>query len=150
MASDYRFSSPLIARLLGLFLAGIGLAILVLTAVVAVFDLPLVVLTVAVILAVGAVVVVGLLVIGNPAVVRLDEDGYRIRLIRGAGVKRARWAEVRDVVATTVADERCIVLRLMDGRTTVLPVRALAGSPDGFVRDLQKHLDTGHGYRRIG
>ncbi|HZJ07274.1 MAG TPA: hypothetical protein VFD59_17650 [Nocardioidaceae bacterium] len=82
--------------------------------------------------------------------VHLDEVGYRIRLIRGTGVKQARWRAVEDVVATTVLNEPCVVLRLRDGRTTTVPVRALAGSPAAFVEDLRAHLNTGHGYRRIG
>ncbi len=42
-----------------------------------------------------------------------------------------------------------MVLRLRDGRTTTIPVDVLSGSADGFVRDLQDHLDRGHGYRPV-
>ena len=82
-------------------------------------------------------------------VVRLDEGGYRVRSVRGAGVREARWKDVEDVTAPTVRGQRCVVLRLRDGRTTTIPVDVLAGSPDAFVRDLQEHLDAGHGYRRL-
>jgi hypothetical protein len=82
-------------------------------------------------------------------VVRLDDAGYRVRLVRGAGVKQARWTDVEDVVATTVGGERCVVLRLRNGGTTTIPVRLLGASPDAFVKDLQGHLNRGHGYRRI-
>jgi hypothetical protein len=57
---------------------------------------------------------------------------------------------VEDAVATTVAGERCVVLRLRDGRTSTVPVGALAGSAAELVQDLQAHLDRGHGYRRLG
>jgi hypothetical protein len=30
-----------------------------------------------------------------------------------------------------------------------MPVDVLAGSADAFVRDLQQHLNRGHGYRRL-
>ena len=150
VASDYRISQALIARLMGILLAGLGIAICALTAAVGVFKLPVVVLTVGVGVALAAILVAGLLLTRKSAVVRLDENGYRVRLIRGAGVKQACWRDVDDVVATTVANERCVVLRLRDGRTTIVPVRVLGGSPEMFVKDLQSHLDKGHGYRRIG
>ncbi len=37
-------------------------------------------------------------------VVRLDEHGYRVRFVRGAGVTPGRWKDVEDVVATTVEE----------------------------------------------
>lgn len=135
--------------MLGFFLAALGVAVFLLTVAVAVFSLPTTVLTIGVVLAVVAILVVGLAVTRRAFVVRLEDGGYRIRFIRGAGVMQARWRDVEDVVATTVAGERCIVIRLRDGGTTTLPVRALAGDTDTFVRDLQEHLNQGHGYRRI-
>lgn len=134
---------------MGFFLAGLGVAVFLLTATVGLFSLPLEVLTVGVVVAVLAVVVVGFLLTRRSFVVRLDDAGYQVRFIRGAGVKQARWKDVEDVVATTVGGERCVVLRLRDGRTTTLPVRVLAGNPDDFVKDLQDHLNRGHGYRRL-
>ncbi len=135
--------------MLGFFLAALGVVVLVLTLVVALLSLPTAVLTTGVLVAVLALLVAGFLVTRRSFVVRLDEAGYQVRFIRGAGVKQARWKDVEDVVATTVSAERCVVLRLRDGRTTTLPVRALAGNPDDFVKDLQAHLNKGHGYRRI-
>ncbi len=148
MASEYRLSGPLLARLLGFFLAGLGLAVLALAVAGGVLGLPAVI-TGGVVLAAVAIVVAGFLLTRRSAVVRLDEDGYHVRLVRGAGVRSARWREVEDVVATEVANEWCLVLRLRDGRTTVVPMRVLAGSPDALLKDLQSHLDRGHGYRRI-
>ena len=60
---------------------------------------------------------------------------------------RRRWKDVEDVTAPTVEGQRCVVLRLRDGRTTTIPVDVLAGAADAFVQDLQQHLDRGHGYR---
>lgn len=148
--SDYRFAPQLVARLMGFFLAGVGSLVFLVTAAVAAFSLPVTVLTVTVVLAVVAVFAGGWLFTRRLTVVRLDERGYQVRLVRGAGVAQARWTDVEDVVATTVQEERCVVLRLRDGRTTTVPVRVLAGDADDFVRDLQRHLDKGHGYRRLG
>jgi hypothetical protein len=149
VASDYRLSQPLIARLMGIALAVLGLLVLVLTLLVGLLRLPTGVLGAGLVLAVAALLVVGFLLLRGTPVVRLDDTGYRVRFVRGAGVTRARWADVEDVVATTMEGERCVVLRLRDGRTTTVPVGVLAGSTDAFVRDLQEHLDKGHGYRRI-
>lgn len=151
MSSNYRFAGSFIVRLVGLAVAGLGLLVLLLT-----------VLVVAVVRrdVGGAGVVVGLAValllglcavaaVRRAVVVRLDDSGYQVRLVRGAGVHRAGWKEVDDVAATTVAGDRCVVLRLRDGRTTTIPVDVLAGSSDDFVRDLQQHLNRGHGYRPL-
>lgn len=149
VVSDYRFSQPLIARLMGFFLAGLGVVTFLLTVSVAVFALPILVLSIGIVFVVVAIFVTGLLLTRKAVVVRLAEDGYQVRLVRGAGVKQARWKDVEDVVATTVAGEKCVVLRLRDGRTTAVPVRVLAADPTAFVKDLQEHLNAGHGHRRI-
>jgi hypothetical protein len=135
--------------MLGVFLAALGAVVVALTAVVAVFSLPIAVLSAGVVLAVLAVLVAGFVGTRRSFVLRLEDAGYQVRHIRGAGVRQARWKDVEDVVATTVTGERYVVLRLRDGRTTTLPVRALSGSADDLVRDLQGHLNRGHGYRRI-
>jgi hypothetical protein len=145
--SDYRFSQPLLVRVMGVFLVLLGVAVFLLAAVVGLFSLPLAVLSVGVVLAVAAIFVVGFLLTRKAWVVRLAEAGYQVRFVRGAGVKQARWKDVEDVVASTVAGEDCVVLRLRDGRTTTIPVRALATGADEFTRDLGRHLNTGHGYR---
>ena len=67
------------------------------------------------------VVLGGLAVLRRRDVVRLDETGYRVRYVRGAGVRQAPWKDVEDVTAPTVEGQRCVVLRLRDGRTTTMP-----------------------------
>jgi hypothetical protein len=147
--SDYRLSQALAARILGVLLAALGALVILLTVGVGLLDLPSSILGGGIVLAVLLLLVGGALLTRGATVVRLDEDGYRVRLVRGAGVTQARWTDVEDVVATTVAGEHCVVLRLRDGGTTTIPVRMLAASPDSFVKDLQGHLNRGHGYRRI-
>ena len=149
MPSDYRFSQPLIARMMGFFLAALGVLVFLLTAAVGLFRLPVTVLAVGVVLTVVAVFAIGFLLTRKLSVVRLSDIGYEVRLVRGAGVKQARWTDVEDVVASTAGGERYVVLRLRDGRTTTVPVRVLAGDADDFVRDLQQHLNRGHGYRPL-
>jgi hypothetical protein len=148
VSSCYRFSGPFVVRLMGVGLVAVGLLVLVVAGLVAVFSLPGVVLLVG---AVGAVL--ALLLLGVAArrrvVVRFDDTGYRVRSVRGAGVRQNGWTQVEDVAATTVAGERCVVIRLRDGRTTTVPVGVLAGRPDAFVDDLRGHLNRGHGYRPV-
>lgn len=150
VASDYRLSRPLAARMLGVLLVVLGVVVVALTLLVALLDLPAWLLGVGVLGTAVLVLVAGVVLSRRTTVVRLDRTGYRVRYVRGAGTTEARWTDVEDVVTATSAGERVVVIRLRDGRTTTVPVRMLAGSPDDFVRDLQAHLDEGHGYRRIG
>jgi hypothetical protein len=135
--------------MLGVLLVGLGVVVVLLTLAVWLVDLPTGVLSAGVLLGAVAVLGAAVLLTRRTTVVRLDETGYRVRLVRGAGATEARWTDVEDVVTATVSGERCVVLRLRDGRTTTIPVRMLEGDPDDFVRDLREHLDRGHGYRRI-
>jgi hypothetical protein len=146
--SDYRFAPPLIVRFLGLVLVGLGLLTLVAVTAAALLEVPAVA-TVVVVLVVVAVVATGLALTRLTPLVRLDEAGYRIRLLRGAGVRAARWRDVEDVVTAIVHGHDCVVLRLRDGRTTTVPVAVLDAPREVFVQDLRAHLDAGHGYRRI-
>ncbi len=147
--SEYRFAPAVVVRLIGAALVLAGAFVLLAALLAAVLGLPSTVLSVAVVLALLGFLATGLLLTRLAAVVRLGEAGYRVRWVRGAGVKQAPWKEVEDVAATTVAGHRCVVLRLRDGRTTTVPVDVLAGAGDDFVRNLQQHLDRGHGYRPL-
>lgn len=120
-----------------------GLLLVLVTVLVAVLRLSpdLIVLTA---LAIILLVFVGGVVIGRGAyVVRLGDEGYRVRFVRGAGVKQARWSDVADAVTTDVAGSPCVVLRLKDGRSTTIPVEVMAGDREAFVRELRAHLGRG-------
>ena len=147
--SDYRLSPQLAARLLGASLAFWGLLVLLVTMVVVLFRAPAELVGVAAVLCVLGIAMTGVLLTKRAYVVRLGQDGYRVRFVRGAGVKQARWLDVEDAVTTTVAGAKCVVLRLRDGRSTTIPVDVLAGDREEFVRTLQQHLDGGHGLRRL-
>lgn len=151
MTSSYRFAAPFIVRMTGVGLVAVGVLVLVLAGLVAALSLPEAVLSAGLLVAVVLclVVLAGLAALRRRDVVRLDETGYRVRYVRGAGVRQAPWKDVEDVTAPTVEGQRCVVLRLRDGRTTTMPVDVLAGSADAFVRGLQQHLNRGHGYRRL-
>lgn len=149
MSSDYRLSPQLAARLLGVFLVLSAVLVFLVTGLIVLVSAPVWVLTVAVAVVLAGVVGAGLLMTRAGYVVRLMNDGYQVRYVRGVGVAQARWVEVHDVVEESVAGSPCIVLRLRDGRHTVIPLELLAAEKDAFIRDLRDHLDRGHGLRRL-
>jgi hypothetical protein len=145
MSSDYRLSPRLAARLVGAGLVALAVLVCATTVVVAlVGGSPVVVIAIAAI-GIAAVLVAGHLLSRRTYVVRLDERGYRVRLVRGAGVHAASWRDVEDAATATPRGVRCVVLRLRDGRTTTIPVEVLAAEPDAFVRDVRAHLDGSTG-----
>ena len=82
-------------------------------------------------------------------VVRLDDLGYRVRVLRSAEATSARWTDVLDVQTGGAGRGKVVQLRLRDGRTTRIPVAVIEGDPEAFVRELTARLDRGHGYRRL-
>jgi len=141
VTSDYRLSPLLAARLLGASLVVFGLLVFLATAVVVLFSAPVLILTVTVVACVVGVFATGWFLTRKSYVVHLDAEGYHVRYVRGAGVNRARWADVEDAVTTTVAGSPCVVLRLRDGRSTTIPVDVLAGDRDEFVQQVRAYLD---------
>ena len=148
--TDYRLSPQLAARLLGFVLAMVGLLVCVATVLIDVLALPLGTLGAVALLALVTVLGAGAWLTRRTYVVRLTEEGYRVRFVRGAGVAQGRWTDVDDAVTAEVAGSPCLVLRRRDGSTTTIPVEVLSGSRDDFVRDVQAHLQRGHKIRRLG
>lgn len=147
--SDYRLSASVTVRILGAVLVAAGLVVGLVAVIAAVLGWPGVV-TLVVAVGLWAVVAgLALLLLRLAPVVRLDEAGYRVRWVRGAGVREARWKDVEDVVASTVGGARCVVLRHRDGRTTTIPVDLLSAPVESFVEDLRAHLNRGRGYRPL-
>ncbi|MCZ4497822.1 MAG: hypothetical protein JWQ74_375 [Marmoricola sp.] len=144
---DFGLAPQLRARLMGSFLAVIGIALLVVTIVVFAFDLPGDVISGLVILTVVGVFTLGFLLAGRWYVVRLDDVGYQVRFVRGAGLANGRWLDVEDLATSIVHGEHCVVLRLRDGRTTTIPVNLIEGDREEFVRELRRRLSDAHGRR---
>jgi hypothetical protein len=139
-ATEYRLAPTVVARFVGAYLIVFAVVLLAATAVVAVVGLNGDLL----------VVVLGLGLLGligtswwlrtRLSVVRLTASGYRVRLVRGAGVHEARWNEVEDAVAAAPRGIPCVVLRLKDGRSTTIPVQVLAADKDAFAREVRDRL----------
>ena len=147
--SQYRFAPTISARIVGALLVVLALILAVVTLVVAVASLPILVLAAAAVVGVAAVFAVGHLLTRRVAVVRLGTTGYRVRLVRGAGVTEAAWTDVREVTTSTPQGVPVVVLKLADGRSTTIPVAVLDVDREQFVRDLQQHLQRGQGLRRL-
>jgi len=145
----HRLAPAVAARLLGVVLCGVAVLILVSTLVIAVLDVHTVFLLVPVLLTLAALVGCWWAWRTRGWVVRMTSEGYRVQWVRGVGAASGRWKDVEDAVTTTVADAPVVVLRLRDGRTTTIPVEMLAGDREAFVRDVQDHLQRGHGIRKL-
>jgi uncharacterized membrane protein len=148
LVSDYRLAPTYRARLVGGLLVGLAVLLFVATALVAV-GLPADLVVVLAVLGVAGVLTAGYLLTRRVPVVRLGPAGYRIRLIRGVGVAAAGWTEVGEAVTALPGGQPVVVLKLRDGRTTTIPVAALAADREEFVRDLRAHLQRGQGLRPL-
>ncbi|WP_245644438.1 hypothetical protein [Nocardioides jensenii] len=148
MSSDYRLAPQIAARLLGVALLVLGGLVFVTTAVVVLFAAPVGLLSVAVVLCLVGVFGIGWLLNRRAWILRLTADGYRIRFVRGAGTRQARWSDVEKAVTDTIAGAPCVVLRLRNGQATTIPVELLAVDREQLVRELQDHLDGRPGVRR--
>lgn len=145
---DFGLAPQLRARILGVALLGLGAVLVLATLLVAVLRLPPDVIVAVAVVVVVAIFGLGFLVVRRWFVVRVDDTGYQVRFVRGAGVTAARWADVLDVQTHTRAGARCVVLRLRDGRQTILPVDLIEGDREAFVRELQARLDRAQGRNR--
>jgi hypothetical protein len=146
--SDYRLAPTYGARLVGGLLVGLAVLLFAATALVAV-GLPADLVLVLAVLGVAGVLTAGYLLTRRVPVVHLGPEGYRVRLIRGVGVPSAVWTDVTEAVTSAPGGQPVVVLRLGDGRTTTIPVAALAADREEFVRDLQEHLQRGQGLRPL-
>lgn len=148
-ATVHRIAPAVAARLLGAVLCAVAVLILLSTILIAAVDLHTVFLLVPALLTVVLLIATWWTWRQKGWVVRLTEEGYRVQWVRGVGAASGRWKDVEDAVTTTVADAPVVVLRLRDGRSTTIPVQMLAVDREAFVRDIQDHLQRGHGLRKL-
>jgi hypothetical protein len=141
---DYRLAPHVAVRFVGLYLVLLAVLVFVTTAVVMAVGWSSSVLLVVALVGLAGLAATGWWLRGRAYILRAAPDGYTVRMVRGAGVKAARWTQVEDAVTTTIHDQPCVVLRLKDGGTTTIPVSVLAVDREQFVRELQRHLQRGH------
>jgi hypothetical protein len=147
-ARDYGLAPALRARLMGTFLAGVGVVLLAVTVLVALLHLSLDVISVVVLLVIAGIVALGFALSRRWYVVRVDDLGFRVRFVRGVGEPQGRWADVEDLATSVLAGSPCVVIRMRSGRSTTIPVDLIVGDREEFVRELQRRLDAAHGFKR--
>lgn len=147
--SDYRLAPAYGARVVGGLLVGLAVLLFAVAVLVGVLGLPADLVVVVGLLGVAGVVTVGYLLTRRVPVVHLGPEGYRVRLVRGVGVAAAAWTDVEEAVAATPGGQPVLVLKLADGRSTTIPVTALAADREAFARDLRDHLQRGQRLRPL-
>jgi len=136
----YRPHRALVARVLGTGILVLALLVVAATVVLTVVGAPEWVLVFLVLAYIAAFAVLATWAVKTAWIVRLDETGYRVRLVKGAGVRSAAWADVADLAATELGGFPCLELTLTDGRATTIPVEVMDGDREQFVRDVREHL----------
>ncbi len=136
----YRLAPALVARMVGSLLVVTALLVFALTGLVFALGWSPDLIVVLLALGLAAVFTLGWWLRSRAWALRLDDEGYAVRLVRGARVRRAGWAEVREVATASPRDIACLVLRLRDGRETYVPVEALQGDREELVREVQRRL----------
>lgn len=136
----YRPQRALVARVLGSGILVLALLVVLATVVLTVIGASEWVLVVLVLAYIAAFAGLAVWAVRSAWLVRLDEQGYRVRFVRGAGVRAAAWTQVSDLAATQPKGIPCLELTLVDGRTTVIPVEVMEGDREQFVRDVREHL----------
>lgn len=148
MSSGYRLAPALAARLVGLVLVLGAVLVLAATVLTALLGWPVLVVLIGGLVALLATLAMLLATRLVPVLV-LDDAGYRVRWVRGAGVRAAAWRDVADAVTGAPSGVDCVVLRLHDARSTSIPVAAVAADRDALVVVVRDHLRRGEGLRPL-
>ena len=149
MAQDFRLAPAIGVRFVGAAFVSIAVVVFVLTFVAAALKVPFVwVLGLA---AVSVLVAVGLgAALRRVPAVRMDDDGYAVHWLRGVGVRRASWTEVEEANTASQDGVDCVVVQLSGGRSTTVPMAALATPRDEFVTVLRDRLKQARPTRPLG
>jgi hypothetical protein len=149
VAQDFRLAPTIGVRFVGAAFVGIAVVVFVLTFVAAAAKVPFIwVLGLAALAVLGAVGL-GVALRRVPAV-RMGDDGYAVHWLRGAGVRRASWSAVEEANTASQGGVDCVVIQLDDGRTTTIPMPALAAPRDEFVTVLRDQLKRARPTRPLG
>lgn len=143
-STTYRLAPALGARLVGRSLVTLAALVVVATLLGAVTGVGWAPAGVVTALGLGFALVWSWYLLRRAWAVRLSAEGYAVRLLAGVGVTRAAWSQVAEVVATSPGGRPCLVLTLRDGRSTRLPMGALADDPDRFASDVRDRVRDAH------
>jgi hypothetical protein len=139
VAQDFRLAPAIGVRFVGAAFVAIAALVFVLTFVAVAARVPFIWVLGLAALAVLAAVGLGVALRRVPAV-RMDDEGYAVHWLRGSGVRRASWAQVEEANTAAQDGVDCVVIQLVDDRTTTIPMLALAVPRDEFVTALRDQL----------
>ncbi|HEX3929777.1 MAG TPA: hypothetical protein VHW64_03675 [Nocardioides sp.] len=142
--ATYRLAPALGARLVGRSLVTLAVLVVVVTVVDAVAGIGWAPVAAVAVPGLGLAAAWSWFLLRRAWTVRLTTQGYVVRLLSGVGVRDASWAEVAEVLATSPGGRPCLVVRLRDGRSTRLPMAAIAGDADRFARDVRDRVRDAH------
>ncbi|GAA5141624.1 hypothetical protein GCM10023340_03650 [Nocardioides marinquilinus] len=138
--ATYRLAPAFAARLVGFGVVVTAVVVLLVAVLAWALSWPAVV--VVVVGVVGVLAVLGAATwLRRRYVVRLDDVGYHVRMVRGAGVTRGRWTEVESAAAASPHGIACVVLRRHDGAATSIPVAMLATDRERFADEVRARLE---------
>jgi hypothetical protein len=146
---DFRLAPTIGVRFVGAAFVSIAAVVFVLTFVAAAATIPFFWVLGLAALAVLAAVGLGVALRRVPAV-RMDDDGYAVHWLRGVGVRRAGWTDVEEANTASQGGVDCVVIGLSGGRTTTIPMPALAVPRDEFVTVLRDRLKQARPTRPLG
>ena len=149
MAQDFRLAPAIAVRFVGAAFVGIAVVVFLLTFLAAAIKMPFIWVLGLAAVAVLAAVGLGVALRRIPAV-RMDDDGYAVHWLRGAGVRRASWVDVEEANTASQSGIDCVVIQLTGGRTTTVPMPALAAPRDEFVTVLRDQLKVARPTRPLG
>jgi len=143
--STYRLSAAHLLRLAGTLVIGLGVLWIIGTLV----DIPGPLRAVLAGLTIVVLLTLMWVAVRPPRILTLDEVGYKVRWVRGAGRSSAAWREVEGVTNRRAGAVEVMVFELRDGTSTTLPLTLLGPAHLAAQREVHERLNTAHGYRRL-
>jgi len=143
-ATTYRLAPALVVRMVGRSLVGLAVLVAVATAAGVLLGTGGAVAGVVALTGLVAVAVRAWYLFRVARAVRLADDGYAVRLLGGVGATSASWLQVQEVVAAGPGAQPYLVLRLRDGRSTRLPMAALAADADDVALEVRRRVRDAH------
>lgn len=138
----YRLAPHVQARFLGLAVVALAVVVFAGTAVVIMAGVDFAWMFLVVLAGLVAVFAFGWWLRTRAYVVRASAQGYRVAMVRGSGVKEARWADVQEAVTSSPHGAPFLELRLKKGGVTTIPVSIMEIDREEFVRRIQRYLAT--------
>ena len=88
-------------------------------------------------------------VVRPPVTLTLDDEGYQVDALVGAGTMEASWSDVMRVESVERNGDTGVVVHLRDGGTTRIVARMLAEPMGTLLADLDTRLNRAQGQHRL-